>query len=58
MTNPMDVSGKPAGAEGSREPYEAPRLMAVGNARDLLAGFEGSTADACPCPGHDFMPNP
>jgi hypothetical protein len=49
-----------AGAEGegkAREPYEAPRLTAVANARELLAGFEGPIADqGCPCPGHDFQP--
>jgi hypothetical protein len=32
-------------AEAGREPYEAPRLISVGNARDLLAGATGSIQD-------------
>lgn len=28
-----------------RQPYVAPRMIAIGNARDLLAGFGGTIED-------------
>jgi hypothetical protein len=34
--------------QARREPYEAPRLTSVGNARDILLGNSGSEDDA-PC---------
>jgi hypothetical protein len=59
MSERIEVPASP-GSEGGRETYEAPRLTAVGNARDLLAGASGSITDAqpCPCPGQNFQPGP
>jgi hypothetical protein len=54
-----DQGGSESQAGGdAREPYEAPRLTTVGNARDLLAGASGPVPDADPCagPGQETQP--
>jgi hypothetical protein len=33
--------------EGAHQRYEAPLLVSLGNARDLLAGQTGSVTDGC-----------
>jgi hypothetical protein len=52
MTEKDPTSNNPErdGGESGRESYEAPRLISVGNARDILAGNAGSRADAPACP--------
>jgi hypothetical protein len=56
-----DWKESPASPEATtgedREPYEAPRLTTVGNARDLLAGLSGTVADTCPCGDTMTCPN-
>jgi hypothetical protein len=59
MSDRKDTPDNPDGADDRREPYEAPRLTNVGNARDLLAGNVGSVNDAClcACPNLDTQPS-
>jgi len=49
MKDPKDSEARGKEGEALREPYEAPQLTAVGNAREILAGETGSIADGtCP----------
>lgn len=57
MSDQKDIPASPDGAGAGREPYEAPRLTTVGNARDLLAGASGTVADTCPCGDTMTCPN-
>lgn len=47
---PVGVSCRPCilppGHEGDCKPYERPEVKSIGNARDLLAGADGSITDA------------
>jgi hypothetical protein len=51
MSEPQDVdSSRRDGADAAARdlPYEAPRLVPLGNARDLLAAAFGTHLDAAP----------
>jgi hypothetical protein len=48
VSNPAAQSSKLDGRE--RQPYEAPSVTLVGNARDLLAGAAGTIADVAAPP--------
>ncbi|HVX95190.1 MAG TPA: hypothetical protein VHK47_09800 [Polyangia bacterium] len=37
-------------ATTDRQPYVAPQMVVIGNARDLLAGGEGTIEDSLPIP--------